>query len=68
MGYPSQYHLDCSANLLSAFDISGSLLLLDKPWESNGIERDFKQLMNDLDTIETDYKNAIEKVSKDIAK
>lgn len=67
MEYPSQYHLDYSASLLSAFDISGSLLLLNTPWQSNGIKHDFKQLMNDLDTIEEDYRNAIEKVLKDIA-
>ncbi len=65
MEYPSQYHLDYSASLLSAFDISGSLPLLDRPWQSNGIEHDYKQLMNDLDTIEADYRNAIEKVSDD---
>ena len=65
MEYPSRYHLDYSASLLGAFDISGSLPLLDRPRQSNGIEYDFKQLINDLDTIETDYRNAIEKVSDD---
>ncbi len=68
MEHSSQYHLDYSASLLSTFDISGSLLLIDCHWQSKGIKQDLWELMNDLDTLEKDYINAIEKVSTDIAK
>jgi hypothetical protein len=68
MDYSSPYYLDCSESLLSAFDISGSLLFLDNRWQFRGIKYDFKQLMHDLDVLEKDYRNAIEKVAKDLAK
>jgi hypothetical protein len=59
--------LDYSAILLSSFDISGSLLLQDNHRQSKGIKYDCKQLMGDLDVLENDYKNAVEKVMKDKA-
>lgn len=59
--------LDYSTSLLSAFDISGSLLLRNPLCQPKGINHDLKQLMNDLDTLEEDYRTAYEKVAKDQA-
>ena len=67
MEHSSPHHLDYSVSLLSAFDISGSLLLLSNDWQSKGIRYDSKQLVNDLDALEKDYRNAVEKVAKDVA-
>ena len=67
MQHPSPYNFDYSISLLSSFDISGSLLFRDNSWQSKGVKDDYKQLMNDLDTLEEDYINTVEKVLKDKA-
>jgi len=65
MKHPFLCDLDYSRSFLSSFDISGILLLQDNNWQSKGIEDDYKQLMNDHDVLEKDYRNAVEKVLKD---
>lgn len=68
MKHPTFYDFDYSASFLSCFDISGSLLLQDNGWQSKKTKDDYEQLMNDQDVLEKDYRNAVEKVLKDIEK
>ncbi len=65
MQKPSFYDFDYTASFLSAFDISGTLLLQDSIWQSKKIKDEYEQLTNDYDVLEKDYKSAIEKVLKD---
>jgi hypothetical protein len=60
----SLYKLDYSDSLLSAFDISGSLLLSETLWQSKDIGHDMNQLMKDLDILEEDYRNAYENIAQ----
>ncbi len=64
----SKYTFDFSKSILSAFDISGSLLLSDFNWQSKGRMQDMEKLMKDLDQLEKDYKKATEKIAEEIEK
>ncbi len=57
--------LGYDAGLLSAFDISGSLLMPTISRESRSTDRDTQQLLKDLKRLEEDYKKAYEKITND---
>jgi hypothetical protein len=59
------YNLDYSASFLSAFDIGGSLLLMNAALHSKGVEHDINQLIKDQNIIEEDYRSAYENILKE---
>jgi hypothetical protein len=67
MKQPSPYTLDYAESLLSAFDISGSLILKGTSSQPKNMEHDMNQLMKDLDKLEADYRNACQNIVNDHA-
>jgi len=57
--------LSAYAGLLSAFDLSGCLLLGKSIVLSKDLEEDLNQLTNDQIKLEGDYKNACDRIAKE---
>lgn len=60
----NDYSVDFSTALLSALDLSGSLVFSSLDYRTNGIHQDMQNLKNDLNVLEDDYLKAIEKLSR----
>jgi len=62
MKRPPSYTLNYADSLLSAFDISGSLLLSNNLWQPKDNQQDVDRLMEDRNNLEEDYKKAYHNV------